>query len=261
MKLTKNIATLAIAASIGAFSLSPAHAQGVPTVDSRAIIQQIEIVRQQAEDLGIQTEQLEKLLEQIRILEEQYAKLQEIENLLKNPSEILDMALGGELDGLLKGKFDASVVEVLAKGVKGDWSGIASGAGGERLRGAINSALSSAGTSQEKVTELASSDNPVKRNNATQTTANATMSAAAEVSYQEANHLTQRAQILVGEIPGLKSLKESVDHNSRITAELAIALAAMWQLEAVQTVSVGTMGVADAATLAEVEKFLTPAVE
>lgn len=259
MKLNKHFAALTIFA---ATAFGPvAFAQGVPTVDSRSILQQIEIVRQQAEDLGLQTDQLNKLVEQIKILEEQYKKLQEIEALLKNPSQILDLAMGGELDGILGEKFDTSMIETLSKGMKGDWSGLASGAGGEKLQGAIKSALSSAGITQEQVTEMAESDNPVHRNNATQATTNATMSAAAEVSYQEANQLTQRAQILVGEIKGLDTLKESVDHNSRITAELAIALAAMWQLEAVQTVGVGTMGVADAATIAEVEKFLTPAIE
>ena len=39
-------------------------------------------------------------------------------------------------------------------------------------------------------------------------------------------------------------------------AELAIALVAMWQLEAVQTVGDGTGGVIDAATIAEEQNFM-----
>ena len=39
-------------------------------------------------------------------------------------------------------------------------------------------------------------------------------------------------------------------------AELAIALVAMWQLEAVQTVGDGTGGVIDAATIAEEQRFM-----
>jgi type IV secretion system protein VirB5 len=51
-------------------------------------------------------------------------------------------------------------------------------------------------------------------------------------------------------------LKDSVDLNTRVTAELAIALVAMWQLEAVQTVGSGQAGVIDAATIAEERRFL-----
>ena len=54
----------------------------------------------------------------------------------------------------------------------------------------------------------------------------------------------------------MDELKESVDLNTRVTAELAIALVAMWQLEAVQTVGDGTGGVIDAATIAEEQRFM-----
>ena len=54
----------------------------------------------------------------------------------------------------------------------------------------------------------------------------------------------------------MDELKESVDLNTRVTAELAIALVAMWQLEAVQTVADGTGGVIDAATIAEEQRFM-----
>jgi type IV secretion system protein VirB5 len=54
----------------------------------------------------------------------------------------------------------------------------------------------------------------------------------------------------------MEELKDSVDLNTRVTAELAIALVAQWQLEAVQTVGAGQAGVIDAATLAEEQQFM-----
>ena len=57
-------------------------------------------------------------------------------------------------------------------------------------------------------------------------------------------------------IGDMEELKDSVDLNTRVTAELAIAMVAMWQLEAVQTVGAGQMGVIDAATIAEEQRFM-----
>ncbi|MEO1398802.1 MAG: conjugal transfer protein TraF, partial [Pseudomonadota bacterium] len=57
-------------------------------------------------------------------------------------------------------------------------------------------------------------------------------------------------------IGDMEELKDSVDLNTRVTAELAIALVAMWQLEAVQTVGTGQTGIIDAATIAEEQNFM-----
>ena len=82
------------------------------------------------------------------------------------------------------------------------------------------------------------------------------MAAAAQTSYEEACQSLQRVDRLVGMIGDMEELKDSVDLNTRVTAELAIALVAMWQLEAVQTVGDGTGGVIDAATIAEEQRFM-----
>jgi type IV secretion system protein VirB5 len=82
------------------------------------------------------------------------------------------------------------------------------------------------------------------------------MSAAAQTSYAEAGQSLERVDRLVGLIGDMEELKDSVDLNTRVTAELAIALVAMWQLEAVQTVGAGQVGVIDAATVAEEQRFL-----
>ena len=80
--------------------------------------------------------------------------------------------------------------------------------------------------------------------------------AAAQNSYEDAGQSLERVDRLVGLIDDMDELKESVDLNTRVTAELAIALVAMWQLEAIQTVGDGTGGVIDAATIAEEQRFM-----
>ena len=48
----------------------------------------------------------------------------------------------------------------------------------------------------------------------------------------------------------------SMDHNTRVTAELAIAMTRMWELEAIQTLGAGNAGVVDAATVAEERRYM-----
>ena len=74
--------------------------------------------------------------------------------------------------------------------------------------------------------------------------------------YEDAGQSLERVDRLVAFIDDMDELKESVDLNTRVTAELAIAPVAMWQLDAVQTVGDGTGGVIDAATIAEKQRFM-----
>lgn len=228
-------------------------AQGVPTIDTSSIIQQVAILEQLMEDAGLQTEQLTALTEQIGLLEEHLAKLKEVEALLSDPTEVLSMAMGVDLDGLLEGEFDAEMLGTILRGARGDWDGLSGSS--EVFEAAVNRALEGAGTSQEEITDLAESGVPQAERNATMTTTAAATSAAAEIAYEEAGVAVERVETLVDAIADLDTLKESVDHNTRVTAELAIAMAALWQLESVQTMSDGMGGVLDAATIAEIEKF------
>lgn len=242
----------ALAASV---ALTPpmASAQGVPTIDTRSVLQQLQIYQQLLQDAGIQTEQLAKLVEQIKLFEKQLAKLEEIEAMLSDPTSVLSMALGVDLDGILEGELDVEMVGTILKGARGDWSDL-SGSAGDFVAG-VDRALEGAGTSQAEVTDLAQSGNPAAERNATATTTAAATSAAAEIAYEEAGQAVERAELMVAEIANMATLKESVDHNTRVTAELAIAMAALWQLESVQTMSDGMGGVLDAATIADIEKF------
>ena len=51
-------------------------------------------------------------------------------------------------------------------------------------------------------------------------------------------------------------MKEAVDLNTRVTAELSIALANIWTMESAQLMGMGEAGVMDAATAADEEKFI-----
>ena len=61
---------------------------------------------------------------------------------------------------------------------------------------------------------------------------------------------------LVQEIPDTEGLKEAIDLNTRVTAELSIALANIWNMESAQLMGMGEAGVMDAATAAEEQKFI-----
>ena len=247
---------LKVAATSLSIAVSPVMgaAQGVPVVDTQSFLQQLKAFEQMLTDAGLQSDQLNQLLEQARLLQEQMDKLTEIQGLLEDPAELLGMVMGDDLDGLLEGEFDVNIVGTILKGSRGDWSGL-QGAGADAFKERVTAALEGAGTSQSQIEALANSGNVEAERNATATTSGAATSAAAEVAYDEAAQSVERVKLLVTDIGNMDSLKKSVDHNTRVTAELAIAMAAMWQLESVQTMNVGMAGVLDAATLADIEKF------
>ena len=69
---------------------SPAalHAQGVPTVDTQSIAQQINQIKRMLEDYGIQTDMLDKLVDQLAELEKQTSELQSIYAVLTGKADI-----------------------------------------------------------------------------------------------------------------------------------------------------------------------------
>lgn len=82
------------------------------------------------------------------------------------------------------------------------------------------------------------------------------LSAAAETSSVKASESLERVHELVQEIPDTEGLKEAIDLNTRVTAELSIALANIWNMESAQLMGMGEAGVMDAATAAEEQKFI-----
>jgi len=235
----------------------PAQAQGVPVVDTQNIAQNIQQLRQMIEDEILQNEQLLQLREQLTTLTEQLAELQrtyEALTRLAELPEIIRTEMEEELNGLLDQEFGD--IQATIRAIRtGDFSGL-TGSGASEIETQMDRVLADLGFDDDTLSEMARSGNPGAERVATQATTGALVSAAAQNSYDDAGQSLKRVERLVGLIDDMDELKESVDLNTRVTAELAIALVAMWQLEAVQTVGDGTGGVIDAATIAEEQRFM-----
>jgi type IV secretion system protein VirB5 len=240
-----------------ALTSGPAQAQGVPVVDTQNIAQNIQQLRQMIEDEILQNEQLTQLREQLTTLTDQLAELQrtyEALTRLAELPEIIQTEMEEELNGLLDQEFGD--IQATIRAIRtGDFSGL-TGSGASEIETQMDRVLADLGFDDDTLSEMARSGNPGAERVATQATTGALVSAAAQNSYDDAGQSLERVERLVGLIDDMDELKESVDLNTRVTAELAIALVAMWQLEAVQTVGDGTGGVIDAATIAEEQRFM-----
>lgn len=245
---------LLISAALCLGLASGASAQGVPTVDTQNIAQEIRQLQQMLEDFGIQSDIFENALEQLDMLQQQFDQLQSMYASLTGPREILGLIMGGELDQLLEAKFED--IPGLIRGIQqGDWSNLLGITAGP-MRTQMQQALASAGFDEDSLREIATSGNPGAEGIATRATTGAVLSAAAQNSHEEAAQSLARVERLVAMIPDMEDLKASMDHNTRVTAELAIAMTRMWELEAIQTIGAGNAGVVDAATIAEERRYM-----
>lgn len=259
IKRTARLALFAscIAVAVPTTMITPAFAQGVPVVDTQNIAQNIQQLRQMIEDEILQNEQLTQLREQLATLTEQLAELQrtyEALTRLAELPEIIRTQMEDELNGLLDQEF-GDILATIDAIKTGDFSGL-TGSGASEIETQMDRVLADLGFDEDTLSEMARSGNAGAERVATQATTGALVSAAAQNSYEDAGQSLQRVDRLVGLIDDMDELKESVDLNTRVTAELAIVLVAMWQLEAVQTVGDGTGGVIDAATIAEEQRFM-----
>ena len=100
--LTTTAATLALTTALA----GPIAAQGVPTVDTQNIAQEIRQLQQMLQDFGIQTDLLDNALAQLDLLQQQFDQLEEMYASLTGPRSILGLAMGGDLDGLLQANFE-----------------------------------------------------------------------------------------------------------------------------------------------------------
>lgn len=248
---------LLMATAPAPFLAVPAVAQGVPTVDTQNIAQEIQQLRQMIEDEVLQNEQLVQLREQFATLQEQLAQLQDtyaaLTGLMELPT-VIRTEMEDELNGLLDQEF-GDILATIDAIREGDFSRLAGNSAG-RIETQMTRVLAEAGFDEDTLREMATGGNDGASRTATRATTGAVMSAAAQTSYEEAGQSLQRVDRLVGMIGDMEELKDSVDLNTRVTAELAIALVAMWQLEAVQTVGTGQTGVIDAATIAEEQQYM-----
>ena len=98
ISFTITAATVALATVLA----GPVAAQGVPTVDTQNIAQEIRQLQQMLQDFGIQTDLLDNALAQLDLLQQQFDQLEEMYASLTGPRSILGLAMGGDLDDLLQ---------------------------------------------------------------------------------------------------------------------------------------------------------------
>jgi type IV secretion system protein VirB5 len=270
--LASTILAVGLGVGLGAGVGQPAHA-AIPVIDLRAIGQAVAQLEQMAEDFGVQMDLLTNAQDQLDKLQEQFDKLEEIRGVLTGERDILDVLMDERFAGLLDGDF-VDVLDSIQAVQNGDWSQLA-GANSGAMQEGIVKVLNDAGFDAELIANMAAG-NPdgegpsdptgtpgdgvptdrVAQNLATQATTGATMSAAAQVSHDNAGIAAERIETLVAAIPSQPDLKASIDHNTRVTAELGIVMLEMLRLQSVATVGAGQAGVIDAATIAAEREYV-----
>lgn len=238
-------------------SVSPVMAQGVPTFDQTNILKSIDQLNVMLKNVGIQTDILDQAKQQLGQLTKQLSQLQDIYKQFSGMRNILDLKLPSELNGILSGNFNASgVLNTLLAGSKGDWSGLDQ-IKSPAMKQTINKSLQSAGISQDTVKKWSSSGIPSQERTAQQATSGAMLAATAEQTYKEAGQSLQRVEKILDATKNSKDIKESIDNNTRMLAELSIQLAKSLEIASIEAVYNGQGGVISAAERAEERKFFT----
>lgn len=235
------------------------QAQGVPTIDLTSIAKigevlteaKLQVKEMIASNLKLD-EQIVNQIEQIMTLKAQLDALKNgltLEALgIPDPDTFFDDILPdvSDLTGGLTAAKDGSYSGMTASGT----------VGGKPAAQYVEEFFASVGLDVKTVNALAKSENEGAARIGTQANTAAFMSAAAETSAIKAGESLERVNDLVQMIPDTEGLKEAVDLNTRVTAELSIALANIWNMESAQLMSMGEAGVMDAATAAAEEKFI-----
>ncbi len=252
--LVRTIAVLGIAISL---FTGPVTAQGIPTIDLSAIAQ-IKLViteaKAQLKQLIAQNlkldEQTLKMIEQLKLLHAQIRQLSQ-------GLTLADLGLGPNfLQDILPEFSDLTGSLTAAK--SGNWSGaLSSGTvNGQPVQAYVTSLFQSAGLTKTTVDQLAASTTPASARIGTAANASAFLSVAAEAASKDARDGLTRLDTIAKDIPTTPTLKAAVDLNTRATVELGIALAQIAMMTSVQTAGLGEMGVLDAATAAEEERYI-----
>lgn len=234
---------------------SAAWAQGVPTIDGQNTLQTIKQLEAMLRDAGVQSDLLSNAVKQVEQLQAQLTQLQNIYGQFSGARDIVDMAMGGNLDGILSGNM-TDVLGTIQGGMTGNWGGFTP-AKGDKLTKAVETALSTAGLSQEKVTGMATSGVPGAERVAAQASGGAVLAATAEQTYTETSSSLERVNTLVEMTQSSEDIKESIDLNTRMLAELSVQLAKSLELQSIEAVYNGQSGVLSAATIAEERAYMT----
>ena len=232
-----------------------ALAQGVPTLDGQNTLQTIKQLEAMLRDAGVQSDLLSNAVKQVEQLQAQLSQLQDIYGQFNGTRDIVDLAMGGDLDGLLSGNM-TDVLGTIQGGMTGNWGGFTPGKS-DRLTKGVETALTTGGLTQEKVTGMASSGVPGAQRVAAQASGGAVLAATAEQTYAETSSSLERVNTLVSMTQGSADIKESIDLNTRMLAELSVQLAKSLELQSIEAVYNGQAGVLSAATIAEERAYMT----
>lgn len=232
-----------------------ALAQGVPTIDGQNTLQTIKQLEAMLRDAGVQSDLLSNAVKQVEQLQAQLSQLQDIYGQFSGTRDIVDLAMGGNLDGLLDGNM-TDVLGTIQGGMTGNWGGFTP-AKGDKLTKGVETALTTGGLTQEKVTDMASSGVPGAQRVAAQASGGAVLAATAEQTYAETSSSLERVNTIVSMTQGSGDIKESIDLNTRMLAELSVQLAKSLELQSIEAVYNGQAGVLSAATIAEERAYMT----
>lgn len=232
-----------------------ALAQGVPTIDGQNTLQTIKQLEAMLRDAGVQSDLLSNAVKQVEQLQAQLSQLQDIYGQFNGTRDIVDLSMGGNLDGLLDGNM-TDVLGTIQGGMTGNWGGFTP-AKGDKLTKGVETALTTGGLSQEKVTGMAASGVPGAQRVAAQASGGAVLAATAEQTYAETSSSLERVNTLVAMTQDSADIKESIDLNTRMLAELSVQLAKLLELQSIEAVYNGQAGVLSAATIAEERAYMT----
>ena len=247
--------TLWASAAVTLLTQAGAVAQGVPTIDTKNTLQTIKQLEVLLDDLGLQEDMLGKAVQQVENLQAQLGQLQSIYSKIEGLRNIVSMTMSGGLDSILDGNL-SDVISTFRGVATGDLSGLADGKLTEMSQ-SITDVLSSAGLTQADVTAMASSGVPGAERTAAQAASGSVLAATAEQTYKESGIALQRVERLVDLAKGSRDMKESIDLNTRMLAELAVLLAKNLEMTAVSSAFEGQAGVMTAAQLAEERAYMT----
>lgn len=236
-------------------SASLAFGQGVPTTDTGNTLQTIKQLEELLKNAGVQSDILDNAMEQLTALENQLTQLKDMYGKLTGLRDIAGLNLGDGLDGLLTSDM-TDILSVMKAGAAGDWSGLASGKS-QALQKSITSALSNAGMTQNDVTTMASSGIPGRERTATQASSGATLAATAQQTYTDAGTALTRTNKIIDLTKQSEDVKESIDLNTRMLADVVVVLAKSLELQSAEAIYSGQAGVLSAADIAEERAYMT----
>jgi type IV secretion system protein VirB5 len=257
------LSTSTIVLALALAPIAPAYAQGVPVIDGTNLAKNIEQLQAALRDAKQQLEQIAQLKKQIEQLTDINALINNVLGSITGLNDIADLYnsardlrsraakitdLSGLKDNLKIGDFDSMVDNLLDGRVT---------MGDRRAVVAIRETMTNAGFTSERLVAMNEGSDPRGPGIANTAAANAVAIAASQLSYEEAGQSIERINGLVKAIKKQKTLKESIDLNTRMAAETNFMLGQMWRLNAAQGLAAGQNGIDFAAEQARTRAFFT----